>query len=123
MPLYAQVQFGDSLAADYPQWETGEEGVVFTTQVIAVATRRDQDGDVRVEVWTEPVEVAGTQIILDTEVQIIEGIARFGNELAGQLFDLPLRPGWHRIRVLTSEPRPSVVRFVLDSDSVRQPES
>jgi hypothetical protein len=38
-PLYGQVQLGDPFAADYPEWETGEERVVFTDQVVAVATR------------------------------------------------------------------------------------
>lgn len=116
LPLYRQVQFGDAVSGDYPDWETGEEKAVFTDQQIAVATQDDRAGDVQVEVWIEPVgkELEGSQI-LETEIQIIEGRARFGNGLAGQLFDVSVRPGWHRVRVLVAptEVEPTVVRFVL----------
>jgi hypothetical protein len=117
MPLHRQVQFGDSMADDYPQWETGEEKAVFTSQLVAVSTQADQAGDELVEVWIEPIdeELEGFQI-LDTEIQLVEGMGQFGNGLAGQLYEVELRPGWYRMRVLVAptELEPSVVRFILD---------
>jgi hypothetical protein len=117
-PRYAQIQFGDALATDYPEWVTGEEAVIFTTQTIVVATREDRFGDVEVEVWKEQVgtEVGGTQI-LEIEIQLIGETAHFGSFVGGQLYEVPLSRGWHRVRVLV-EPegqRPSVVRFALRS--------
>ena len=89
-PLYAQIEFGDALAHDYPEAVTGEEALIFTTHRIVVATREDRFGDVEVEVWKEQVgtEVGGTQI-LETEIQLIGETARFGNLVGGQLYECP----------------------------------
>jgi hypothetical protein len=123
LPLHRQVQFGDALADDYPQWETGEERAVFTTQVIAVATRDDQQGDVQVEVWTDPIgeELEGTWI-LDAEIQLVGETAQFGNAVAGQLFDIALGPGWYRVQVLVTptDIEPSLVRFIVHPVSAQQ---
>ena len=122
-PLYAQIEFGDALAQDYPEWVTGEEAVLFTTQTIVVATREDRFGDVEVEVWKEQVgtEVRGTQI-LEIEIQLTGETAHFGSFVGGQLYEVPLSRGWHKVRVPV-EPdgeRPSVVRFVLHSVDAEQ---
>ena len=73
-PLYAQIEFGDALAQDYPESVTGEEAVLFNTQTIVVATREDRFGDVDVEIWTELVgaDITGTQI-LEIEIQADRG--------------------------------------------------
>jgi hypothetical protein len=124
LPLNRQIQFGDAMSADYPDWETGQERVVFTDQQVAVATRDDRAGDVQVEVWMEPVdlELEG-ELVLDTEVQLIEGLAKFGNGLAGQHYDVRLRPGWHRVRVCVApmNVEPAIVRFVLSDPAVPPP--
>jgi hypothetical protein len=114
-PLFAQVQLGDPLAGDYPEWETGEERVVFTDQVVAVATQGDEEGDVQVEVWTEPMQDDFGVPILETEVQLTSDALRFGNVIANDVHDVHLPRGWFRVRVLVapSEGPPSLVRFVL----------
>jgi hypothetical protein len=115
-PLHNQVQFGDALAEDYPQWETGEERAVFDTHTIVVATRGDQEGDVKVEIWIEPTEQElGGLEVLDTEVQLVGDMAHFGNFVAGQLFDVSLNRGWYRVRVLVdpTDAQPSLVRFIV----------
>lgn len=120
-PLHGQVQFGDALADDYPQWETGQERAVFNTQTIVVATRGDWEGDVQVEVWIEPTgqNLEGSEI-LDAEVQLVGDVAKFGNLVAGQLFDVGLRRGWYRVRVLVAptDVEPAVVRFIVQPLSV-----
>lgn len=122
-PLHRQVQFGDALADDYPQWETGQEKAVFNTQTIVVATRDDWEGDVQVEVWIEPTgqKLEGSEI-LDAEVQLVGDVAQFGNLVAGQLFDVGLRRGWYRVRVLVAptDDEPAVVRFIVQPLSVPQ---
>jgi hypothetical protein len=50
LPLHAQIQIRDAASAQFPQWETGEEAVVTTTQCITVATQDDVDGLVTIEV-------------------------------------------------------------------------
>lgn len=120
-PLHRQVQFGDALADDYPQWETGHESAIFDAQTIVVATRDDWKGDVQVEVWIEPTgqKLEGSQI-LDAEVQLVGDVAQFGNLVAGQLFDVGLRRGWYRVRVLVAptDVEPAVVRFIVQPLSV-----
>jgi hypothetical protein len=116
LPLNGQVQFGDALATDYPDWATGEERVVFNSQVIAVATRGDVDGNVQIEVWKEPVQedLEGLEV-LDVEIQLIGDIAHFGNALAGDLHEVRLGRGWYQIRVLVVpvDSCPSIVRFIV----------
>ena|ERR671910_3804890 len=121
-PLHGQVQFGDALAEDYPQWETGEETAVFDAHTIVVATRGDEAGDVRVEIWIEPTEeeLEGLEI-LDTEVQLVGDMAQFGNLVAGQLFDVDLNRGWYGVRVLVAptDAEPSLVRFIVKPSDPR----
>jgi hypothetical protein len=116
-PLNRQVQLGDLSASDYPEWVTGEEKAVFTAQMVAVATQGELDGDVRVELWTEPVgqELTGEEV-LETEIQLVGDVVRFGNTVAGDVHDVSLPRGSYRVRVLvspTNDP-PSMVRFILD---------
>jgi hypothetical protein len=56
-PYFHQVELGDPLVADYPQWQTGEEPAVAIETSVAVATRPDsQGGVVELEVWSGPAE-------------------------------------------------------------------
>lgn len=50
---YAQVVLSDRASRDYPQWETGSERAVHSTDAVAVAVREDIEGDVRVEAWLD----------------------------------------------------------------------
>ena len=63
--------------------------------MLAVATQGDEEGDVQVEVWTEPVgEKFGGVQVLETEILLTGDVVRFGNMIAGDLHDVHLQRGW-----------------------------
>ncbi len=113
--LEAQVEFGDPGARDYPEWRTGHEAAISTRQVIAVATRGDEHGPVRIEVWEGPLH--DRQIgagVLETEIETTGPMAAVGNGLGGELHEVYVGPGPHQVQVFV-EPatQPDVVRFVV----------
>jgi hypothetical protein len=118
LPLYGQIDIRDPAAADYPQWETGEEKAVATAHCIAVATRGDLDGRVAVEVRHEPIEEPDhATIAFDGSLLLTgEGLV-VGNYLGGEEHWLPLPPGSHHVTVYTRplEGRAAEVIVAIDA--------
>jgi hypothetical protein len=107
MPAYAQVELSAADAATYPDWPTGKEAAVADASTVAVATRPDSDGPVRVivgpdlsstttEAWSE---------VWQGTLTSHAGRYRVGSGLGGNLVDVPVLAQRLRVRVFV---RPSV---------------
>jgi hypothetical protein len=112
-PHYAQVALLDPTWPDYPQWETGQEQVVFRAESLtdpgkppypgfAVATRPDWGPDgactVRVEVWSDS-EPAGLRCIHQSVLHVGSHGVLVGNDQSGSMTELALAEGEHRLRI------------------------
>ena len=112
-PHCAQVALVDSTWRDHPQWETGQEQVVFGAESLtdpgnssspgfAVATRPDWGPDgactVRVEVWSDD-EPAGLRCIHQGVMHVGSQGAVVGNDQSGSMTELALAAGEHRLRI------------------------
>ena len=113
-PHYAQVALVDATWQDYPQWETGEEQVVFRAESLtdpdnppypgfAVATQPDIGPDgprtVRVEVWSDG-EPAGLRCVHQSVLHVGSHGVLVGNDQSGSMTELALARGEYRLRVL-----------------------
>jgi hypothetical protein len=113
-PHYAQVALVDATWQGYPQWETGDEQVVFRAESLtdsdnppypgfAVATRPDTGRDgprtVRVEVWSDG-EPAGLRCVCQSVLHVGGHGVLVGNEQSGSMTELALARGQYRLRVL-----------------------
>jgi len=78
-PWYAQVEISDRDNADVPQWETGEESVVYSQTAISVATRPDVHGHVRVLVIDgDDPETPGYEVFAGT-ILLPSGVLSVGS--------------------------------------------
>jgi hypothetical protein len=113
-PHHAQVALVDATWQDYPQWETGEEQVVFHAESLtdpdnppypgfAVATQADIGPDgprtVRVEVWADG-EPAGLRCAHQSVLHVGSHGVLVGNDQSGSMTELALARGEYRLRVL-----------------------
>jgi len=108
---YAQVSLIDKKAADYPQWENGEEKFVYSDTGVAVAT--DTDREVRVIVSTDPLKNMYFLGIANINVGI-DGLL-VGNELSGDAHQIQWRSGKTKVEIFVDniDKFPEVVEFVL----------
>jgi hypothetical protein len=112
-PHCAQVALVDATWRDHPQWETGQEQVVFGAESLtdpgnssspgfAVATRPDWGPDgactVRVEVWSDD-EPAGLRCIHQGVMHVGSQGVVVGNDQSGSMTELALAAGEHRLRI------------------------
>jgi hypothetical protein len=112
-PHYAQVALVDATWQDYPQWETGDEQVVFGAESLtdpdnppypgfAVATQPDIGPDgpctVRVEVWSDG-EPAGLRCVHQSVLRVGSHGVLVGNDQSGSMTELALARGEYRLRV------------------------
>lgn len=105
LPLYRQVEVRDAGEVDYPQWETGSESVLASSQCIVLATRSDLEGDVEIEVRvdTDREDRAAGELLFDGELLTTgQGIV-VGNSLA-DLHHISLPIGWHPLRIYGDRP-------------------
>ena len=100
-PYYGQLEISDSEKTDYPQFDTGAELVVSTPDCVVVTTRRDEDGDVVVEVWTDEIEAKAPIEMIHCGILEIRGHCRVGNTAGNHFVDVPIAPGRHQIKVFT----------------------
>ena len=116
-PHYAQVALVDATWQDYPQWETGEEQVVFCAESLtdpdnppypgfAVATQPDigpggGPRTVLVEVWSDG-EPAGLRCVHQSVLQVGSHGVLIGNHQSGSMTELALARGEYRLRVLVN---------------------
>ena len=113
-PHYAQVALLDAAWQDYPQWETGDEQVVFRAESLtdpdnppypgfAVATQPDTGPDdprtVRVEVWSDG-EPAGLRCVCQSVLRVGSHGVIAGNDQSGSMTELTLARGEYHLRVL-----------------------
>jgi hypothetical protein len=137
-PHHAQVALVDATWQDYPQWETGQEQVVFRAESLtdpdnppypgfAVATRPDAGPDgartVRVEVWSDG-EPAGLRCIHQSVLHVGGRGVLVGNDQSGSMTELALARGEYRLRVLvdaeTSRDVSRVVFALSEPDSTKR---
>ncbi|HEX3959570.1 MAG TPA: hypothetical protein VHZ03_23540 [Trebonia sp.] len=112
-PHYAQVALVDAAWQDYPQWETGDEQVVFGAESLtdpgnppypgfAVATQPEIGPDglctVRVEVWSDG-EPAGLRCVHQSVLRVGSHGVLVGNDQSGSMTELALARGEYRLRV------------------------
>ncbi|MEU6851401.1 hypothetical protein ABZ901_15935 [Actinacidiphila alni] len=62
-PAWSQIEVRDFGAIDSPEWETGEEPLVWTDSCFFIGTVGDLESDVAVEFRTGPVDVPGVREI------------------------------------------------------------
>jgi hypothetical protein len=117
-PHYHQIEVRDADAAgECPQWERGDEPAVSSDRCIVLATRPDLDGDVTVEVWAGPVdrEQPGA-VVFDGKLLLTGPRMVVGNSITGELHELPMPAGRHRVRVHGNPPEgPERLLVVFDS--------
>jgi hypothetical protein len=108
-PLYGQIDVRDAnpdaADVDRPQWDSGDEPVLASTQCIVLATRSDLHGPVEIEVWVGADEhrPAG-HLLFEGELLTTGEGAAVGNPLAGDLHRVPLPVGFHRLRIYADQP-------------------
>jgi hypothetical protein len=113
-PYYAQIEFSDPSAPDYPQWGTGEEPAVATGTSVAVATRPDVDGDVEIEVWTGPAQPLSA-LLWEGEIDLAGDDAVVGNTVGNDLHLVQVGRGHHHLQAWGDvSPLPSRVAFVVN---------
>ncbi len=107
----AQVSLMDMKAADYPQWETGEEKFVYSNAGVAVATETDRE--VRVIVSTDQPKNMYFLGIANINVGI-DGLL-VGNELSGDAHHIQWDSGKTKVEVFvdSKDGFPEVVEFIL----------
>lgn len=115
IPLYGQVVVESEGASDLPVPETGQERVVATTESLLIATRRDQDGDVLIEVRRGADEADFGEQVFDGELSFTSPRVVFGSSLSGELGSAELdRIGWVPIKIYVLPPEaPSRVVVML----------
>jgi len=103
LPLHAHIDIRDPATDEYPQWVTGEEAVVATSQCIAVATRGDVDGRVVVELALDDGATIdpGWRQVFEGELLLTGDDVVVGNYVAGEAHVVRVGRGNHRVRVLT----------------------
>ena len=116
----AQVELSDDLPwnqVQYPAWQTGEESALHTETTVAVATRPDREGPVRVEARTfdDPPADLGDAVYL-CDIRITSGAARIGTLFTndGPKFDWP--NGVSRVSVFRNPGRSRVVFLITTVD-------
>lgn len=90
-PAYGQVLVMGVNAQDFPDWETGDESVVSTSEVILIKTQSDVDGDVPVVIQRDATEAEGLEVF-SGDLSIPDGVLVVGNPMAGDTYDLDLSP-------------------------------
>ena len=94
---YAQLGLYDAEDAEsYPQWETGEEPILFGPKGVAVSVQLDADVSVEVHT-TRPIR--NRQLIGSGVIEIGANGLVVGNEVAGSYEELDFRPGRIRVEV------------------------
>ncbi len=94
---YAQLGLYDAQDADsYPQWETGEEPILFGPKGVAVSVQLD--AEVSVEVHTAR-PVRNRHLIGSGVIEVGGGGLVVGNEVAGSYEELDFPPGRIRVEV------------------------
>jgi hypothetical protein len=127
-PHNAQVALLDATWQDYPQWETGDEPVVFRAESLtdpdnppypgfAVATQPDTGPDgsrtVRIEIWSD-AEPAGLLCIHQSVLHVGSHGVLVGNDQSGSMTQLALARGEYPLRILVdAETTPDVSRVVF----------
>lgn len=115
--MQAQVDIRDPQASEYPQWETGDERAVATSQCVAVATRPDVDGRVAIEVRRGPSDVpVGAAKAFEGELLLTGEMLVVGNFLASEAHPVSAGPGWHQLTVYVrpSDVPPSEIIVVIE---------
>ena len=90
LPLYGQVEIGDSGAVEVPQWETGDEPAVANESMICVATRSDADGKVRISVISDGLRATHGSEVFAGELSLPSGVLVVGNSVAAQTEEVDL---------------------------------
>jgi hypothetical protein len=81
---YAQIAVLDSGTTDLPDWDTGDERAVATSQALYISTRSDTSGPVNVQVISGNGEVQpGAEQIFQGTLRIDSGRLEVGSPLAG----------------------------------------
>jgi hypothetical protein len=116
-PYYAQVALFDPENPDsYPDWGTGDEAMVFGPSGVAVGTRPDLTGSVRIEVWTDkhepsaPMRLAGEGVLRVSANQLTVGSVT-GADL--RTVPIPAVECHVSVYLHDSEDGPDAVVFVL----------
>jgi hypothetical protein len=118
-PYYGQIELGDPNSSTFPQFETGDEGVVALPHYVVVATRGDAEGKVTIEVRQGDADVddpRASAAIFDGELILSEDAAVIGNSVGNDLHPVRLGAGRHRLRVLRAPntSTPDAVYFLVD---------
>lgn len=104
LPLYAQIEIGDSEAEEVPEFEAEEDLAVSNESLVCVATQPDDAGKVRLEVRSSAEGVSGTEVFAG-DIALPSGVLVVGNTVASQTRDIDLSPADSvSVRILV-EPR------------------
>ena len=114
IPYYAQVAILDpGVEGSYPDWGDGDAEAVSSGSGVAVATRPDHLGKVRLEVITG--DPAGElRNVLETTLSVSTGSGLLAGSVTGSdLHPVAIPSGRHRVRVYVDRPRGEVSRVVF----------
>lgn len=114
LSLYAQIALFDAEDPDsYPQWETGEERIVFGKKGVAVATA----GDVNVEVVVYNGKGGFTEEpTISQQIHIGNKGVFVGNVPSSDINKVALASGNHTISVYTDRESDAVTKVVFCID-------
>jgi hypothetical protein len=122
-PHYHQVEVRDAGDdVECPQWDRGDEPAVSSDRCIVLATRPDLDGEaaaeVTLEVWAGPVDAEQPgAIVFDGKLLLTQACVVVGNSITGELHEVPMPAGRHRVRVHGDPPdSPERLLVVFDTD-------
>jgi hypothetical protein len=118
-PHYHQVEVRDvGEDVDCPQWESGDEPALAADRCLVLATRPDLDGTatVTVELWAGPIDTAQPgAVVFDGTLLTTGACLLVGSSITGELHEVPMPAGWHRVRV-SADPPASPERLVVVGD-------
>jgi hypothetical protein len=106
VPGNAQVELSAVAAETYPQWPTGNEAAVADSSTVAVSTRPDMEGPVRIVVGEDlPATTASWSLVFEGVLTSPSGRYNVGSGINGALFDVGVSAGRLHVRAFV---RPSV---------------
>lgn len=118
--MYSQIALLDAESDEsYPEWQTGEENVVFGSKGIAVATKGDIKVDVAVFKGQLDFDIEPLTLLISHRIQIgNEGIL-VGNIVAADVLKLDWPEGDIIVSVYANGVREQVTRVVFVLDEIR----
>lgn len=118
-PDFHQIAVADFDSDDVPEWETGEEPLVWSPGCFLISTIDSADGNVELDMRVGDVDVPGVRVVFEGTFHCSSGIVSATGpvDYPRKTFLLPRRGRWTiRIAVRNSGASPDYVAFFFDRE-------